>query len=344
LPYSTIMEKEIREEPSVLDKILENNIPVLKRIKRYLENRKIDGVYISARGTSDNASTLGKYLIESTLRYITALSAPSLFTIYREPPSLKNKIVIGVSQSGKSEDVCEVIAWGKREGALCIGITNNQDSLLANLVDEILPCWAGEEKSVPATKTYLAEIFNLYLFCSILAEREDMFQSLKDIPSYIEGVINEASKIEVTRFHFMDRCISIGRGFNYPTAMEFSLKLKETSYIFAEAFSSADFLHGPLALVSHQLPIFIFLPLGPTYTHLKDVINTLREKTSDIFIFGFEELDSKSYGFFIPYKVSEMLSPLLFAPAFQIFSNKLALDKGFNPDHPRFLKKVTVTR
>ncbi|MGC8972384.1 MAG: SIS domain-containing protein, partial [bacterium] len=179
MTYTTIMEKEIREEPTILNKILENNVPVLKRIKKYLEDREIDGVYISARGTSDNASTLGKYLIESMLRCITALSAPSLFTIYKEPPSLKNKIVIGVSQSGESEDVCEVIAWGKREGALCIGITNNQDSLLANLVDEILPCWAGEEKSVPATKTYLAEIFNLYLFCSILAEREDMLQSLE---------------------------------------------------------------------------------------------------------------------------------------------------------------------
>ncbi|MGC8971793.1 MAG: SIS domain-containing protein, partial [bacterium] len=164
------------------------------------------------------------------------------------------------------------------------------------------------------------------------------------IPLYIEGIINEAFNIEVTRFHFMDRCISIGRGFNYPTAMEFSLKLKETSYIFAEAFSSADFLHGPLALVSYQLPIFVFLPLGPTNRHLKDVIDILREKTSDIFIFSLEELDGRKNEFFIPYKVSEILSPLLFTPVFQIFSNKLALDKGFNPDHPRFLKKVTVTR
>lgn len=338
------MEKEIREEPEILHNILANNISILMGIKSFLKNKDIDSVYISARGTSDNASTLGKYLIESILGYITALSAPSLFTIYKTPPSLKNKIVIGVSQSGKSEDVCEVLEWGKKEGAFCIAITNHPSSPLAGLADEILPCWAGEEKSVPATKTYLAEIFNLYLFCSVIGEKSDMLNLLEDIPIYINDIIEKASKIDVSKFHFMDRCICIGRGFNYSTAMEFSLKLKETSYVFAEAYSSADFLHGPLALVSYQLPIFVFLPLGPTYKHLREVIDTLKEKTEDIFIFSFDELEVKKVGFVIPYKIDEILSPILFTPAFQIFANKLALDKGFNPDSPRFLKKVTITR
>lgn len=344
MTHITIMEKEIREEPEILFNILENNISILMRIKEFLKNKNIDGVYISARGTSDNASSLGKYLIESTLGYVTSLSAPSLFTIYKTPPSLKNKIVIGVSQSGKGEDVCEVVEWGKKEGAFCIAITNHQDSPLASLSDEVLPCLAGEERSVPATKTYLAEIFNLYLFCSVIRERNDILSLLREIPRFIGDVIEKASKIDVSRFHFMDKCICIGRGFNYSTAMEFSLKLKETSYIFAEAYSSADFLHGPLALVSYQLPIFVFLPLGPTYKHLKEVIDTLKEKTEDIFIFSFNELEIEKYGFFIPYKVDEILSPILFTPAFQMFANKLALDKGFNPDTPRFLKKVTITR
>lgn len=344
MSYVTIMEKEIREEPSVLTRILESNIPILERIKRYLDKKKIEGIYISARGTSDNAGILGKYLLESISGYITAPSAPSLFTIYKRPPSLKGKLVIGISQSGRGEDVCEVVEWGKREGALCIAITNNPDSPLASLADEVILCWAGEEKSVPATKTYLAEIFNLYLFSSIIAEREDILGSLKDMPIYVERIIEEAFKIDVTRFHFMDRCISIGRGFNYPTAMEFSLKLKETSYIFAEAFSSADFLHGPLALISNQLPVFVFLPAGPSYTHLAEVIETIKEKTKDIFIFGFEALDGKENIFKIPYNIDEVLSPLLFTPVFQVFANKLALEKGLDPDHPRFLKKVTITR
>ncbi|MCX7795327.1 MAG: SIS domain-containing protein [bacterium] len=342
--YSTVMEKEIREEPEILRNILKNNISILTSIKNFLKKRDIDGVYISARGTSDNASTLGKYLIESILGYVTALSAPSLFTIYKTPPSLRNKIVVGVSQSGKSEDVCEVLKWGKKEGAFCIAITNHLDSPLANLADEVLPCWAGEEKSVPATKTYLAEIFNMYLFCSVIGDKSDMLNLLKDMPFYISDIIEKASQIDVGRFHFMDRCICIGRGFNYSTAMEFSLKLKETSYVFAEAYSSADFLHGPLALVSYQLPIFVFLPLGPTYRHLKEVIDTLKEKTEDIFIFSFGELEIEKGGFVIPYKTDEILSPILFTSVFQIFANKLALDKGFNPDNPRFLKKVTITR
>ncbi|MBC7320954.1 SIS domain-containing protein [bacterium] len=344
LTYSTIMEKEIREEPEILNNILKNNTPILTSIKKFLGNKDINGIYISARGTSDNASALGKYLIESILGYITALSAPSLFTIYKNPPSLKNKIVIGVSQSGKSEDVCEVLEWGKREGAFCIAITNHQDSPLASLADEVLPCWAGKERSVPATKTYLAEIFNLYLFCSVIGDRNDILELLKDVPLCISDIIEKAFEMDVSRFHFMDKCICIGRGFNYSTAMEFSLKLKETSYIFAEAYSSADFLHGPLALVSYQLPVFVFLPLGPAYRHLKEVIDTLREKTKDIFVFGFDESEIGESGFVIPYKVDEVLSPILFAPVFQAFANKLALDKGFNPDSPRFLKKVTITR
>lgn len=341
----TIMESEIREEPEILGKILNNNINVLLKIKSYLEKRYLDGIYISARGTSDNASNLGKYLIESMLGYTVALSAPSLFTIYKTPPSLKNRIVIGVSQSGRGEDVCEVIAQGKKDGALCIAITNNPDSPLAEMSDEVILCWAGEEKSVPATKTYLAEIFNLYLFCAILSDRTDILNLLKnDIPLYIKEVIDKSYGIDVTRFHFMDRCIVIGRGFNYPSAIEFSLKLKETSYIFSESFSSADFLHGPLVLVSPQMPIFIFVPSGPSYKHLKEVIGILEEKNTEVFSFSFERLKEERLSFVLPFKVDEVLSPLLFAPAFQIFANRLAVEKGINPDNPRYLKKVTITR
>ncbi|HHV80659.1 TPA: SIS domain-containing protein [bacterium] len=341
----TIMESEIREEPEIVGKILNNNINVLLKIKSYLEKRYLDGIYISARGTSDNASNLGKYLIESMLGYTVALSAPSLFTIYKTPPSLKNRIVIGVSQSGRGEDVCEVIAQGKKDGALCIAITNDPDSPLAEMSDEVILCWAGEEKSVPATKTYLAEIFNLYLFCAILSDRTDILNLLKnDIPLYIKEVIDKSYGIDVTRFHFMDRCIVIGRGFNYPSAIEFSLKLKETSYIFSESFSSADFLHGPLVLVSPQMPIFIFMPSGPSYKHLKEVIGILEEKNTEVFSFSFERLKEERLNFVLPFKVDEVLSPLLFAPAFQIFANRLAVEKGINPDNPRYLKKVTITR
>lgn len=342
---TTIMGSEIREEPEVLLRILDNNIKVLLNIKSHLEKRRIEGFYISARGTSDNASNLGKYLIESTLGYTVALSAPSLFTIYKTPPSMKNKVVIGVSQSGKGEDVCEVVAQGKKDNALCIAITNDPNSPLAKMADEVILCWAGEERSVPATKTYLAEIFNLYLFCAVLGNREDILDLLKNsIPFYVKEVIDRSCMIDVTRFHFMDRCIIIGRGFNYPSAIEFSLKLKETSYVFSEPFSSADFLHGPLALVSPQMPVFVFVPSGPSYEHLKEVIGIIEEKNTEVFIFSFERLKEERFNFVLPFRVDELLSPILFTPVFQMFANRLAIEKGINPDRPRYLSKVTITR
>ncbi|MGC8716404.1 MAG: SIS domain-containing protein [bacterium] len=338
------MESEIYEEPEVIERILGSNITIIERIKEYVKSRKISSVYISARGTSDNASTIGKYLIESILRFPTALSAPSLFTIYNTPPILNESLVIGVSQSGKGEDVREVMSEGKKQGAFCIAITNDIESPVAQSADEVLPCWAGEEKSVAATKTYLAEVFNLYLFTAILGDRKDLLMSLYEVPRYIEGVISEASRIDVTRYHFMDRCIIIGRGFNYPTAMEFSLKLKETSYIFSESFSSADFLHGPLALAKSDLPIFIFIPSGPTYSHLLEIIDILSEKHTEIFAFSFERIERAKINFIVPSKVEEIISPIVFAPSFQIIANHLALEKGYNPDHPRYIKKVTITR
>lgn len=341
----TIMESEIREEPEVLKRILDNNISILSKVRSYIEKKDIKGVYISARGTSDNASNLGKYLIESMLGYITSLSAPSLFTIYKTPPQLKNNIVIGVSQSGRGEDVCEVVAKGKRDGAFCLAITNDPNSPLAEMADEVILCWAGEEKSVPATKTYLAEIFNLYLFCAILSDNKNLLSLLKDsIPIYVKETIDNSYNIDVSRFHFMDRCIVIGRGFNYPSAIEFSLKLKETSYVFSEPFSSADFLHGPLVLVSPQMPIFIFIPSGPSYSHLTEVLDIIEEKNPDVFVFSFERLKEEKKNFVLPYKIDEILSPLLFTPMFQMFANRLAIEKGLNPDYPRYLRKVTITR
>ena len=344
MTYKTLMESEIYEEPRVIEKILKDNIGIVERIKEYIKSRRISSVYVSARGTSDNASTIGKYLIESVLRFPTALSAPSLFTIYNTPPILKDSLVIGVSQSGRGEDVNEVMAEGKRQGAFCVAITNDTESPVAKIADEILPCWAGEEKSVAATKTYLAEVFNLYLFTAILGGRKDLLISLYDMPRYIEEVISKSSEIDVTRYHFMDRCIIIGRGFNYPTAMEFSLKLKETSYIFSEAFSSADFLHGPLALATSDLPVFIFVPSGPTYIHLSEIISVLSEKHTEIFAFSFEKIENARINFIFPKRIEEIISPIIFAPSFQMIANNLALEKGHNPDHPRYLKKVTITR
>jgi glucosamine--fructose-6-phosphate aminotransferase (isomerizing) len=338
------MEKEIREEPDVLEKILESNIGIIERIKNYLRDKEISSVYISARGTSDNASNLGKYLIESMLGLPTALGAPSLFTIYRTPPVLRNTLMIGVSQSGKGEDVKEVIIEGKKQGAFCIAITNDIESPIAQAADEILPCWAGEEKSVAATKTYMAEIFNLYLFGAILRDKKEILTSLYNIPRYVDKIITETSKVSVERYHFMDRCIIIGRGFNYPTAMEFSLKLKETSYIFSESFSSADFLHGPLALAQSDLPIFVFIPSGPTYSHLSELIGVLSEKHTEIIAFSFDNIRNARISLIIPNRIEEILTPLVFAPSFQMFANNLAIEKGYDPDHPRYLKKVTVTK
>lgn len=340
------MIKEIRESLNIL-RDYNNRWDEFKNIAKEINNYSFYNIIFVARGSSDNAATWGKYYIESQLRIPVSLCAPSLFTIYKLPPNLKNSLVIAISQSGESEDICEVINTSNKQGALTIGITNNQESNLAKLAKLNIFLRAGVEKSVAATKTYLAQLATLYFLTNSLISRNPL-EEFDKILNAMENILKREEEIKekVKPYKFMEHCAILGRGFNLSTALETALKFKETSYIIAQPYSSADFMHGPLALATEGFPVFFFVPKGESLPHSMEVLTTLKEKGSDIFLFSNENsLIKEGYdGIYINCDIPEYITPILFIYPAQIFAYYLAEIKGRDPDNPRNIRKVTITR
>ncbi|MGI9034472.1 MAG: SIS domain-containing protein, partial [Pyrinomonadaceae bacterium] len=244
----SLMLEEITEQPVVLERTIQAERGKIERLGKFLRERDVDLIVLVARGSSDNASLFGRYLLEVTTGIPVSLAAPSVYTLYGAKPRLNRAVVIGVSQSGEGTDINTVLEYAKTSGALTIGITNEANSSMAKIADECLLTHAGREKSVAATKTYTGQMLHFYLLASVLAETKLEYEK---IPEFTNRVLELKSQVEelVQRYVFMENCVVVGRGLNYGNSYELALKLMETCYVVAERFSSADFFHGPLAIV-----------------------------------------------------------------------------------------------
>jgi len=342
------LEEEIAEQPQVLARLLAEESARAKEIARAIQGRAPQFVLIAARGTSDHAATYGKYLLAATCGLPVALAAPSLFTIYRRPPRLQGALVVGISQSGRSPDIVEVVAEGRRQGALTLGITNDPQSPLGQAAELCLPCHAGEERSVAATKTYTAQLAALALVAVALAGDGQMWAQLERLPEWVGHALGLAPAMpqRVERFRYMERCVLIGRGYNYATALEIALKLKELTYVVAEPYSSADFRHGPIAMVEPGFPVLMVAPSGAVYPDLVALARELRELGAELVMVSDqrEALALAQTGLALPEAVPEWLSPVVAVVPGQLFAAALTRAKGYDQDQPRGLQKVTRTR
>lgn len=342
------LEQEICEQPQVLARLLHEESARAREIARAIQGRSPQFVVIAARGTSDHAATYGKYLLAACCGLPVALAAPSLFTIYRRPPRLEGSLVVGISQSGRSPDIVEVVAEGRRQGALTLAITNDPHSPLGEQAELCLPCHAGEERSVAATKTYTAQLAALALVAVALADDRAMWGDLERLPGWVEQVLGLAQGMEqrVQRFRYMERCVLIGRGYNYATALEVALKLKELTYVVAEPYSSADFLHGPIAMVEQGFPVLMVAPSGAVYPDLLVLAEMLRERAAELVMISdrAEALALAQTALPLPEAVPEWLSPVVAVVPGQLFAAALTRAKGYDLDRPRGLQKVTRTR
>ncbi len=340
----SLMLAEIAEQPTVLEKTIRLETGKLKKLGVFLRERPIDLIVLVARGSSDNAAFFGRYLLEITTGIPVSLSAPSVFTLYNARLKLNRALVIGVSQSGEGADINQVLESAKKSGAFTLGITNFADSTLAAIADETLLIHAGREKSVAATKTYTGQMLHFYLLASVLAETKLAYEK---IPEFTNQVLKLKSQVEelVQRYVFMENCVVVGRGLNYGNSYELALKLMETCYVVAERFSSADFFHGPLAIVERRFPVILFAPQGVTQTSSLDLLNRLKELHADSFSITNDEkiaaLSSRSL--LLPEEIGEFLSPIPFIVPAQLFAALLAEAKGLDADAPRSLTKVTKT-
>ncbi|MCL4859842.1 MAG: SIS domain-containing protein [Caldilineaceae bacterium] len=340
--------KEIHEQPQVLRVVLDQERAAVQGLADAIRARDIHFVLIAARGTSDNAGRYANYLLGAVNRMPVALATPSLFSLYHQPPRLRKALVLGISQSGKSPDIVSVLAEAQRQGALTAAITNFADSDLAQHADHVIQLRAGVEQSLAATKTYTSELTAIALLSTLLADDGEMAAALSRIPDAVAGVLAVHDHVaEVAqRYRYMRYCVVIGRGYNYASAFELALKLKELTYTVAEPYSSADFQHGPMALIEPGFPVIVFAPTGLLLPEMRQFLHTLREREAEPIVVSddAEALALARIALPLAATVPEWLSPITAIVPGQLFGLHLALARDYDPDRPRGLRKVTETR
>jgi glutamine---fructose-6-phosphate transaminase (isomerizing) len=338
--------QEIHEQPQVIERLIDRERKTIADLARAIQARGVTHVVIAARGTSDNAGRYAQYLLGATGLSV-GLATPSLFSIYQQPPRIGTALVIGISQSGKSPDIVAVLTEAKSQGALTAVITNETQSELAGQGDIVIDLGAGAEKAVAATKTYTAELAAIAMLGASLAGNKDMLEALQAIPSAVaqtlemEGIISQIA----ARYRYMERSVVIGRGYNYATAFELALKMKELTYSIVEPYSSADFLHGPLAMIERGFPVIVIAPSGKMQAGLQELVITLHKREAEIIAISDNPqiLAGSRIPLRLPVTVPEWLSPMTSILPGQLLAMHVAHARDFEVDAPRGLKKVTET-
>lgn len=342
------LSNEIREQPEVLSRLLDRQTETAARIAAAIRARDVRYAVIAARGTSDNAARYAQYLFGALNRLPVALATPSLFSIYRTPPQLRDALVLGISQSGQSPDIVAVIEEGRRQGALTVAVTNAPDSPLAHAADHVLPLGTGKERSVAATKTYTAQLAALALLAVQLAGDGERLASLRSVPEAVKKTLalEEPISLAAQRYAYATECVVLGRGYNYATAFEIALKLKELTYVVAEPYSSADFRHGPVAIVERGFPAVVVAPQGAVYPDMLALARELAAREAELIVISEQDepLRLARTPLRLPVALPEWLSPFTCVVPGQLLALHLTLAKGYDPDHPRGLKKITETQ
>lgn len=344
----SIMLEEIYQQPDAVRNVLERESSNWARLAEELRSKDIQHVLIAARGTSDNAATYAKYLIEIVCGIPVTLAAPSVFTLYGASLKLHRTLAIGISQSGQGTDVVQTLASARQSGALTACITNVEGSPLTQVSDHVFLCHAGVERAVAATKTYTTSLANVALLAAHWADHALLKQEIARLPQLIQEATGEDRAITaaVERYRYIQECAVLARGLNQCTALEAALKMTETSYLVAKPYSGADFLHGPVAMVTNGFPVFMYMPDGSTYSMLLDLARRLKDQGTELIIVANnpEALQLARTPVRIPSSVHELVSPIVAIVPGQMLACHLAVSRGADPDSPRGLSKVTLTR
>jgi len=344
--YNHILAQEIHQQPDVFRKLIEKETSNISKITSAIRG-KFDYILIAARGSSDNAARYGQYLFGLHNRIPVALATPSLFTIYEKPLNLDRSLTIGISQSGQSPDIVEVIREARRQHRPTIAVTNQTNSPLAKAADHVIALHAGDELAVAATKTYTASLLIIALISSFLQENENLVRQISIVPEKIDEILNgfHNNYTHVERYRYMQHCAVVARGMNYSTAFETSLKIKELTHIIAEPYSSADFRHGPIAMVRSGFPVIVIAPKGQVTCDLSELCQQVVERNGELIVFSDQHQLIKMAHLAIPLPdgIPEWLSPIVAIVPGQIFAYYLTLVKNLDPDQPQGIHKITET-
>lgn len=344
----THLYREIYEQPATLRRLLINEKDAVKELARAIQQHGVTHVVIAARGTSDNAARYAKYVFGAINGLTVALATPSLFSIYGRPPRFGNSLVLGISQSGKSPDIVAVLEEARRQAKLTAVITNTPGSDLTKCADLVIDLNAGEERAVAATKTYTTSLGAVAMLSALLSGVDQLYAEVERIPESMSETLGMDENIFqiAPRYRYMQHCVVIGRGYNYATAFELALKLKELTYTIVEPYSSADFRHGPMAMIERGFPVVVIAPSGVLLPEMLGFMDQLNERQAETIAISDDSriLEAALIPLGLPCTVPEWLSPLITILPGQLFSLYLAAARDYDVDSPRGLHKVTETR
>jgi glucosamine--fructose-6-phosphate aminotransferase (isomerizing) len=335
------MAAEMAEQPRVLAGLLDRRADIRGRVAPLGQDPAPAGVVLVARGSSDNAAIYGRYLLELAVGRPVALAAPSLFTLYDAHVDCRGWIVIALSQSGRTPEIVDVFERYRSAGARGIAITNDPASPLAHAADALVALEAGEELAVPATKTFLAQLAAFALVAEALGPVPWATGDLDPLPDHVATVLAdpEPANRAATLLRGADGLVAVGRGFLFAVALEAALKLKETCLLLAEGLSSADFRHGPIAVIQRAFPVLALSAGGAAAADMAELETVLRDHGGPLLRLAPDPAAELP----IPAGMPEALAPIVAVVRAQQLAREVALARGLDPDAPPGLSKVTAT-
>jgi glucosamine--fructose-6-phosphate aminotransferase (isomerizing) len=297
-------------------------------------------VVTCARGSSDHAATFAKYLIETRTGVLTSSAALSVSSVYAAHQNMDGVLYLAISQSGKSPDLLASVRAAKEAGAFTIALVNDVTSPLAQLVDEVLPLHAGPELSVAATKSYIAALSAIVQLVAAWTRDEALKTGLSALPAGLAKAWALDWTPAVERLSSASNLYVLGRGVGFGVAQEAALKFKETCGLHAEAFSAAEVLHGPMALVKTGFPVLVFAQNDESRGSVDEMAKSLSARDADVLLVGAGEVGAGALPALAAHPVIE---PILMIQSFYRMANALSVARGYDPDSPPHLNKVTET-
>jgi glutamine---fructose-6-phosphate transaminase (isomerizing) len=336
------MRREIAEQPARWDDALTSGGAQLRAVRARIWERPPRAVLFVARGTSDHAALYASYLVQTGLQVPAASASPSVVTLYGAAPDLRDVLVVAVSQSGGSPDLVAFVEMARARGAATLALTNDPTSTLAGTSDETIDILAGQETAVAATKSYTGELLAL----AALFADDDTAALLPSLPELGEQVLAKSTdRVQelAARYRYANRIMTAARGYSSASAREAALKLVETSYVSAHGMSSADLLHGPVALLDQSVPLLCFASAGPDAPEIGDLAALAAERGVDVDVIGDGTVTGRTLPAVLPRNVAPELRPVLEILPAQLLAAEVAVARGYDPDAPRGLSKVTRT-
>jgi glutamine---fructose-6-phosphate transaminase (isomerizing) len=345
---TTHLERELHEQPAALARLLERQHGYAEQVAELFRATDVNYVLIASRGSSSNAARYAQYLLGRAHRVPVAFATPSLFTLYGQPPRLDGALVVGISQSGESPDVVEVLREANRQGRPTIALTNEPGSPLGQTADAVLKLEAGGEQAVAATKTYVNSLGAVALIFAVTTGDARALDELRRMPERLAAQLERSARdvagVEDLAARYGGTVIA--RGINFGTSYEIALKVRELSGLLFEAYSAADLMHGPVAAIAPGWPVVAVAPSGPTLAEMRAAITAVAERGAHVVAITDDDVAAAAAASSLPLVpgVPEWLSPLVAVVPGQLLALQLARSRGIDLDNPLGLSKVTLTR